>query len=71
MCLQQFFEHRQSLCGSDEWCCRLFHACGSACAKAGSLNDVVVRGMMRSPTAADRKRRLGSDRATGMQSSVK
>ena len=40
--------------------CRLFHACGSACAKAGSLNDVVVRGMMRSPTAADRKRRLGS-----------
>ena len=27
-----------------------------------SPNDVVVLGMIRSPTAADRKRRLGSDR---------
>ena len=49
---------------------RLFHACGPACAKARSPNDVVVRGMMRAPTAADRKWRFGSDRAIGMQSSV-
>ena len=48
---------------------RLFHALGPACVKARSPNDVVVREMMRSPTAADRKRRLGSERATGLQSS--
>ena len=40
---------------------RLFHALGPACAKARSPNDVVVRGMMRSPTAANRKQRLGSE----------
>ena len=37
---------------------RLFYACGPACAKARSPNDVVVLGMMRSPTAADRKRTI-------------
>ena len=36
----------------------------------GAKNDVVVLEMIRSRTAADRKRRLGTDRATGLQSSV-
>ena len=35
----------------------LFHARGSACAKVQSTNDVVVLGIIQSPTAADRKRR--------------
>ena len=45
---------------------RLFHAWGPAPAraKARSPNAVVVLEMIRSPTAADRKRCLGSDRAT-------
>ena len=35
-----------------------------------SPNDVVTHGKIRALTAADRKRRLGSDGATRLQSSV-
>ena len=50
---------------------RLFQALGPAQAKARSANDVVVLGTSRSPVEADLRRRLDSDSATGLHSSIR
>ena len=50
---------------------RLFQALGAAQANARSANDVVVLGTSRSPVEADLRRRLDSDSATGLHSSIR
>ena len=50
---------------------RLFQALGPAQANARSANDEVIIGTSRSPLEADLRRRLDSDSATGLHSSIK
>ena len=50
---------------------RLFYARGPAQANARSANDVAVFGTNKSPVEADLRRRLDSDSATGLHSSIR